>query len=171
MRQQLRARKPSWMWSSRSVGKSSRRRLWSQAKVRSTTRRSRPSPEPCTVWRRAMIGSFGRVTPPRRNRPARCLLGSPLREPEKVLTRDLRQLERTGRAEREPSAADALELEPEPGAGEALAEDEQACLEVVRAGREPEVLVEAELAVLERGAPVLGARTQELPEDPAIPQP
>ena len=28
--------------------------LWIQAKLRSTTQRQRPSPEPCSVWRRAM---------------------------------------------------------------------------------------------------------------------
>ena len=44
------------MSSRRSVRMSSRRRLWSQAKVRSTTQRWRPSPEPCSVWRRAIIG-------------------------------------------------------------------------------------------------------------------
>jgi hypothetical protein len=46
MRQQARARKPSWMSSQRSVRMSSRRRLWSQAKVRSTTQRCRPRPDP-----------------------------------------------------------------------------------------------------------------------------
>ena len=56
IRQQARARKPSWMSSRRSVRMRSRRRLWSQAKVRSTTQRWRPSPEPCSVWRRAISG-------------------------------------------------------------------------------------------------------------------
>jgi hypothetical protein len=39
MRQKARARKPSWISWLRSVRMSRRRRLWSQAKVRSTTHR------------------------------------------------------------------------------------------------------------------------------------
>ena len=56
MRQHARARKPSWMSSRRSVRIRSRRRLCSQAKVRSTTQRCFPRPDPCSVSRRAMIG-------------------------------------------------------------------------------------------------------------------
>jgi hypothetical protein len=56
----------SWISSRRSVRMSSRRRLWSQAKVRSTTQRWRPGPERCSVWRRAMIGLTPRCQTRRR---------------------------------------------------------------------------------------------------------
>ena len=38
----------------------------SQAKVRSTTQRARPSPEPCSVWRRAISEAMPRRRSSRR---------------------------------------------------------------------------------------------------------
>ena len=81
--------------------------------------------------------------------------------------RDLGELERRGDLEREPAAVDPVERDPALEAREALAQDEQSRLEVVVAGRQPEPLVEPQLAVGERRAPVRFVLAQQLPEDPA----
>jgi len=57
----------AWCSSGRRSQRMRRRRNWcSQAKVRSTTQRIRPRPEPCSVARRAMIGLTPRAHSSRR---------------------------------------------------------------------------------------------------------
>src|SRR3954471_20163733 len=57
MAAQARVKKAVWMTGTRSQRILSRRKLCSQAKVRSTTQRQRPSRDPCSVWPRACLVS------------------------------------------------------------------------------------------------------------------
>lgn len=66
MAEQARLKSASWMSARRSYRVRSRLKACSQAKVRSTTQRNRPRPEPCGWPRRAMTGVIPRARTRRR---------------------------------------------------------------------------------------------------------
>src|SRR5260221_2749464 len=81
--------------------------------------------------------------------------------------RYLHERQRRRDTEREPATIDPLEGDSALERREAFTQDEQPCLEIVVARRQPEAFVEAQLPVGERCAPVRCVLAQQLPQDPA----